>query len=108
MKWGLYSLLFVFLSCSSSVSTETVSQSESDTASEEEYSDGTWCADVEYYNPHTGTRNTYALDVEVQNGELTQINWPNGGWLDESHFLWQKIFLMVSVVLPATKDMNIQ
>lgn len=91
MKWILYSLLFVFLSCSSSVSSDTDSQNESDTESEEEYSDGAWCADVEYYNPNTGTRNTYTLDVEVENGELTQINWPNGGWLDESHFVAEDI-----------------
>lgn len=58
---------------------------------EVEYSDGTWCADVEYYNPNTGTRNTYELDVEVENSELVQINWPNGGWLDQSHFTAEDI-----------------
>ena len=51
-----------------------------------DYPDGTYCADVEYYNPNTGTRKTYELDVEVENGDLVQINWSNGGWLDESHF----------------------
>lgn len=51
-----------------------------------EYPDGTYCAEVEYYNPNTGTRSTYELDVEVENGDLTQIDWPNGGWLDETHF----------------------
>jgi hypothetical protein len=50
------------------------------------YQDGTYCAEVEYYNPSTGTRNTYDLDVEVEDGELTVIHWPNGGWLDETHF----------------------
>ncbi len=50
------------------------------------YLDGTYCAEVEYYNPSTGTRNTYDLDVEVENGELIEIHWPNGGWLDETHF----------------------
>jgi len=41
---------------------------------------------VEYYNPHTGTHSSYELTVEVENDELVRINWPNGGWLDESHF----------------------
>lgn len=50
------------------------------------YSDGTYCADVEYYNPDTGTRSTYSLNVEVENNEVTVIHWPNGGWLDDSHF----------------------
>jgi hypothetical protein len=52
----------------------------------DEYSDGTYCAVVEYFNPSTGTRNTYNLDVEVEGGELTVIHWPNSGWLDDSHF----------------------
>lgn len=52
----------------------------------EEYPDGTYTAEVDYYNPETGTSSTYTLDVEVENGELTVIHWPNGGWLDESHF----------------------
>lgn len=50
------------------------------------YPDGTYCAEVEYYNPDTGTRNTYTLNVEVENNEVTEIHWPNGGWLDDSHF----------------------
>lgn len=51
-----------------------------------EYPDGKYCAEIEYYNPNTGTRSTYNLNVEVENGDLTVINWPNGGWLDETHF----------------------
>lgn len=51
-----------------------------------EYPDGTYCAEVEYYNPSTGTRNTYSLDVDVEGGDLTIIHWPNGGWLDDTHF----------------------
>jgi hypothetical protein len=50
------------------------------------FEDGTYCADVTYYNPNTGTENTYTLEVEVYNNEVTQINWNNGGWLDEDHF----------------------
>lgn len=50
------------------------------------YPDGTYCAEVEYYNPNTGTRNTYDLDVEVESGDLKVINWPNDGWLDDTHF----------------------
>lgn len=59
---------------------------ESEDENSDELKDGTYCADVEYYNPNTGTRNTYNLDVEVENGDLTEIHWPNGGWLDETHF----------------------
>lgn len=85
MRWIVFVFLFAFTSCTNS-SYNSSDETETSTDSEEEYSDGTWCADVEYYNPNTGTRNTYSLDVEVENGELTQINWRNGGWLDESHF----------------------
>lgn len=50
------------------------------------YEDGTYCADVSYYNSNTGTSNSYSLNVEVENNELVRIQWPNGGWLDDSHF----------------------
>lgn len=58
---------------------------------DDEITDGTYCAEVEYYNPNTGTNSTYNLDVEVENGELVKIYWSNGGWLDESHFTPQDI-----------------
>lgn len=53
---------------------------------EDGYSDGTYCAEIEYYYSKTGTRSTYTLEVEIEDNELTVIHWPNGGWLDDSHF----------------------
>ncbi len=50
------------------------------------YEDGTYCADVTYHNPNSGTTNRYTLNVEVEDNNLTKIYWGNGGWLDESHF----------------------
>jgi hypothetical protein len=58
----------------------------SDNEPTDAYPDGTYCAEVDYYNPDTGTRSTYTLNVEVEDNELTVIQWPNGGWLDSSHF----------------------
>ncbi len=96
----IYIILFAFLlySCSGKTKShsfeednETVSSQDNEEQEEEEYSDGEWCADVEYYNPNTGTRHTYTLDVEVDGGELIRIDWPNGGWLDESHFAAEDI-----------------
>lgn len=57
-----------------------------DDESTDAYPDGTYCADIEYYNPDTGTRSTYTLNVEVENNEVIVIQWSNGGWLDSSHF----------------------
>src|SRR5688572_17659213 len=54
--------------------------------SEDGYEDGTRSATVNYYNPRTGTRSTYTLDVDVEDNEVTKIHWPNGGYTDESHF----------------------
>lgn len=48
--------------------------------------DGDYCAEVEYYNPNTGTRSTYTLNIYVEEDELVEIYWPNGGWLDQDHF----------------------
>jgi hypothetical protein len=47
--------------------------------------DGTYSATVDYYNPETGYSQTYTLDVEVENCEVIQIDFPNGGWLDSDH-----------------------
>lgn len=47
--------------------------------------DGTYSATVDYYNPETGYSKTYTLDVEVEDNAVVQINFPNGGWLDDDH-----------------------
>jgi hypothetical protein len=52
---------------------------------EEGFEDGTYCADVTYYNPNTGTSNDYTFEVEVQQNEVVQINFGNGGYLDNEH-----------------------
>lgn len=50
-----------------------------------ELTDDTYDATVEYYNPSTGFRNTYSLEVEVENCEVTTIYFPKGGYLDQCH-----------------------
>lgn len=90
----LFSILLAFtlISCFNSNNKDSYDSestgfysSYSDDEVEEEF-DGTYDAEIDYYNPETGTRSTYTLEVEVENGELTVIHWPNGGWLDSSHF----------------------
>jgi hypothetical protein len=49
------------------------------------FEDGTYSATVDYYNPKTGYSQTYTLDVEVEDCEVVQINFNNGGWLDSDH-----------------------
>jgi hypothetical protein len=49
------------------------------------YPDGTYSADVDYYNPETGHSASYSLTVEVQDCQVVQINFPNGGWVDSDH-----------------------
>ena len=81
-------LLFsIFLSCNGKVSDgDGISADERDEMEvTENYPDGTYCAEVEYYNPNTGTRSSYTLTVEVEDNELTQINFPQG-WLDNDNF----------------------
>jgi hypothetical protein len=81
-------LLFLFQcsACSHENNTEEDTIFGIEGQSAEGFEDGAYCADVTYYNPNTGTENTYTLEVEVYNNEVTQINWNNGGWLDEDHF----------------------
>lgn len=80
----LIGLLTVFIGCGG----RSPNDSESGYYSEEDgYEDGTYCAEIDYYYSETGTNSTYTLEVEIENNELTVIHWPNGGWLDDSHFL---------------------
>lgn len=59
---------------------------------QETYDDGIYCAEIHYYNPETGTNSQYFLSVSVKDGKLSKIHWPNGGWLDDSHFKAPKIW----------------
>ncbi len=79
-------LLFVFITVGCGEKSGTSDSRSENERSELKYRDGTFCAGVTYYNPSTGTRHTYKLNVEVEDNELTMIHWPNGGWLDDSHF----------------------
>lgn len=49
------------------------------------FADDSYTASVQYYNPDTDYSATYTLTVEVEDCEVVQINFPNGGWLDDSH-----------------------
>jgi hypothetical protein len=53
--------------------------------------DGTYIADVEYFNTSTGANVTYVTKVQVENGYLKVIKWPNGVWLTSSYFNPEKI-----------------
>ncbi|MBI3235902.1 MAG: hypothetical protein HYZ42_18015, partial [Bacteroidetes bacterium] len=53
---------------------------------DEQIEDGRYCAQINYYNPSTQTRSEYQLFVDVEDNLLVKVYWPNGGWLDESHF----------------------
>ena len=53
--------------------------------------DGEYCAEIEYYNPNTGTNSTYTLNVLVEDDYLVEIYWANGGRLDTDHFYAEHI-----------------
>jgi hypothetical protein len=64
-----------------------------------QFEDGTYSANVDYNNPETGYSATYTLDVEVQDCQLIQINFPNDGYLDEDHISMATLTNMVIQVL---------
>src|SRR3569833_2759796 len=47
--------------------------------------DGQHSATIDYYNPNTGYSATYTLNVEVENCQVIQIDFNNGGYLDGDH-----------------------
>lgn len=58
--------------------------SDNDSEDSEDIEDGTHTATVDYYNPKTGYSKTYTLDVDVEDGQVSEIDFPNGGYLDDS------------------------
>lgn len=90
-KYIIYLITWVFLvsSCGTSGGEEGEGLSEEEYAIEGQtvdgFEDGTYCADVSYYNPNTGTSSDYTLEIEVESNEVVQINFGNGGWLDSDH-----------------------
>jgi hypothetical protein len=49
------------------------------------FDDGTHSATIGYYNPSTNYSATYTLDVEVDNCQIIQIDFNNGGYLGPHH-----------------------
>lgn len=81
-------LLLITTSCDSIISSDEFSI---EGQTEDGFEDGTYCADVKYYNPNTGTSNDYNLSVEVEDNEVVRISFGNGGWLDGSHMSPQSL-----------------
>jgi len=55
------------------------------------FDDDTYSATVYYNNSETGYSATYTLDVEVEDCQIVQINFPNDGYLDEDHISYADI-----------------
>ena len=94
---GLFILLFINNSCSSDSNSNDAYDSENnleeesiedeEIVNENLFEDGTYTATVEYYNPDTDYSNTYDLEVEVEDNQVTVIYFPNDGYLDDDH-IW--------------------
>ena len=84
-------LIIILILLTSTVSINSCKENNDSETTENNISDGKYCAKIKYYNPNSGTNKTYKLFVEVENNLLTKIYWPNGGWLDESHFTPKEI-----------------
>lgn len=90
LKYLYFTALLLIIGCKENNSSNYENDSE-EVYETEGYSDGTYCAEVDYYYSETGTSSSYTLEVEIEDNELTVIHWPNGGWLDSSHFSPQDI-----------------
>ena len=82
----LSTLLFIFSLSSCDNSTSSDERYNYEKAEHDyEINDGTYSANVNYYNSETGHSATYTLDVEVENNQVTIIYFPNSGYLDDDH-----------------------
>lgn len=79
-KSYIFSVVLILLLSSCSGNDDPI-----ESQSNEGYEDGTYCADVTYYNPNTGTSNDYTFEVKVSNNDVILIDFGNGGYLDRRH-----------------------
>ena len=84
------SFYFLFVGCQSNEHGNDV-QNEEDQANKKSILDGSFCANVSYFNPSTNFESMYKLKVSVSNNYLNKIYFSNGGWLDESEFISKEI-----------------
>ena len=53
--------------------------------------DGSYTADITYYNTATGANTLYVTKVHIENNYLKDIKWPNGVWLADQLFKPERI-----------------
>ena len=75
----------------SSENAENNEESSSESTSDCQFEDGSHTATVNYNNPETGYSATYTLDVDVEDCQVVQINFPNDGYLDNDHISYADI-----------------
>lgn len=83
-------LIGIFVSCHSAEEDRHGRESRPATSDEDDdrdcgVEDGTQTAQIDYYNPKTGYSASYSLNVEVENCQVVQIDFNNGGYLDGDH-----------------------
>jgi len=78
--------LILLFSLSTSCTGRSISSDYSSTKDECTCVDGDYYTEVKYHNPRTGTHSTYTLRVRIKDNKLVTIYFPNGGWLDDTHF----------------------
>jgi hypothetical protein len=83
---GYLALSMLLLACTNEAPIQEAETEEVEWTEDQTYPDGLYCAEIEYYYPVTNTQATYTLEVEIENDYLVKIDFPDGGWLDESHF----------------------
>ncbi len=52
---------------------------------------GSYTADIEYFNTTTGVNTLYVTKVIVEDNYLKEIKWPSGVWLHSDYFQPEKI-----------------
>lgn len=83
-KISILLIFFTFLiSCQKSNEGNALGEEITLSENDDYFVDGDYCAEVNYYNPNTGTQSSYTLTVEVSDNELVKINFPNGGYFDD-------------------------
>lgn len=82
-----FSLILMISACGGgSTKNDSNTQEQPQKSAAPNFTNGTFCSRVVYFNPNTNTRSEYFLSAHVENNILARVDFNEESWLDGDHF----------------------
>ena len=87
LRFLAFLLIFTIMACGSNKPKgDSNTQEELQKSSATNFSNGTFCSRIVYFNPNTNARSEYFLTAHVENNLLVSVDFNEESWLDGDHF----------------------